>query len=74
MWIGAAVGAVVGFGLMLGVALPGVPWLFALGLVKLSLAGALGLIGGGAVLRRLGLRAEERALLARERNRADAEV
>jgi hypothetical protein len=64
MWSGAGVGGAVGIGLMLGVTLPGMPWLFALGLVKLTLIGALGLMTAGAVVRRLARRAEDRMQLA----------
>jgi hypothetical protein len=64
MWAGAGVGTAVGLGLMFGVALPGMPWLVAVGLVKLTLVGALGLMTAGAVVRRLALRAEDRRLLS----------
>jgi hypothetical protein len=63
MWLGAGVGAAVGVALMIGVVIPGVPWLVAVGLVKLTLLGALGLIGAGAVVRRLARRSDERVRL-----------
>jgi hypothetical protein len=60
MRLGAALGAAVGLGTLFGIGLHGLSWLVMVGLVKLTLAGALGLIAGGAVLRRLALRAEQR--------------
>ena len=63
MWLGTGMGTAVGVGLMFGVALPGLPWLVAVGLVKLTLIAALGLIAGGAIVRRLSIRAEQRDLL-----------
>ena len=60
MGLGLTLGAVVGLGMLLGVTLPGIPWLVAVGTVKLTLAGSVGLIGAGAVLRRLAIRAERR--------------
>jgi len=60
MGLGLTLGAAVGLGMLLGPAIPGLPWLVAVGLVKLTLAGSLGLIGAGAVLRRLAIRAEQR--------------
>ena len=65
MWTGAAVGAAVGAGMMFGIGLPGVPWLVAVGLVKLTLLGSVGLMGAGAVIHRLARRSEERGRLAR---------
>jgi hypothetical protein len=61
MWLGAAVGTAVSAGMLVGIGLPGVPWLFAVGLVKLTLLAAVGLIGVGAVVRRIALRSEARA-------------
>lgn len=61
MWLGAALGTAVGAAMLIGIGLPGVPWLVAVGLVKLTLLGAVGLIGAGAVARRLALRKEARA-------------
>jgi hypothetical protein len=50
--------------MLLGIGLPSLPWFIAIGFVKLILAGALGLIGTGAMVRRLALRAEARNRLA----------
>jgi hypothetical protein len=61
--LGALIGSGVGIGMLLGLSVPGVSWLIALGLVKLTLIAAVGLIAGGAVLQRLATRAEERARL-----------
>ena len=66
MALGLTLGAVVSIGLLLGnfvVWAHGLSWLLAIGIVKLTLAGALGLIAGGAALRRLANRAEERRRL-----------
>lgn len=66
MALGLALGAAVSLGLLLGnfvVWTHGLTWLLAIGLVKLTFAGALGLIAGGAALRRLANRAEERRRL-----------
>jgi hypothetical protein len=61
--MGALLGTAVGVGLLLGIQLPGLPWLVAVGLVKLTLIASGGLMAGGAVLHRLARRAEERAAL-----------
>ena len=61
--LGLVLGILVGCGILLGIPLPGLPWLVTVGLVKLSLVAALGLIGGGAALQRIARRSEERARL-----------
>jgi hypothetical protein len=61
--LGVALGCAVGVGLLLGVSVPGVSWLVAVGLTKLTLIAAGGLIAGGAVLQRLASRAEDRRRL-----------
>jgi hypothetical protein len=61
--LGALIGSMVGVALLFGVQLPGLPWLVALGLVKLTLIASGGLMAGGAVLHRLARRAEERERL-----------
>ena len=61
--LGALLGTLVGIGLLLGVQVPGVPWLVAVGLVKLTLIASCGLMAGGAVLHRLARRSEERERL-----------
>jgi hypothetical protein len=62
MGLGLTLGAAVCVALLLGFRLTNLPWLVAVGLVKLTLISAVGLIAGGAVVRRLGIRAEHRAL------------
>jgi hypothetical protein len=61
----------VGSAAALAIALPihitGISWLIAVGLIKLTFAASLGLIGGGAVLQRIARRNEERARLAAPR-------
>jgi hypothetical protein len=61
--LGVLLGTLVGVGLLVGVQVPGVSWLIAVGLVKLTLIASGGLIAGGAVLQRLARRADERARL-----------
>ena len=56
---GAAIGIGVGAGIGLGVPLPGIPWLLAVGLIKLTLLGSGVLMGSGAFLERLGRRREQ---------------
>jgi hypothetical protein len=58
--LGALLGTVVGVGILLGVQLPGLSWLVAVGMVKLALIASGGLMAGGAVLIRLARRADER--------------
>ena len=60
MVTGAAVGIAVGVGIGLGISLPGIPWLIAAGLVKLTLLGSAVLMGAGAFLERLSGRHHER--------------
>jgi hypothetical protein len=60
MVAGAAVGIAVGTGIGLGISLPGIPWLIAIGLVKLTLLGSGVLMGSGAFLVRLSRRHEQR--------------
>jgi hypothetical protein len=70
MWLGALVGALVAFGLaahgLAHVELHGLAWWIALGAVKLTLLGSAGLLAGGATLRRLGTRRNERVRLEHE--------
>jgi hypothetical protein len=61
--LGVLLGVGVAIGLLLGVQLPGVPWLVAVGFVKLALIASGGLMAGGAVLQRLARRTEERERL-----------
>jgi hypothetical protein len=61
--LGALLGTMVGVGLLIGVQLPGLPWLVAVVLVKLTLIASGGLMAGGAILHRLARRGEERERL-----------
>jgi hypothetical protein len=61
MATGVLVGVLVGFALLTGITMPGVPWLVAVGLVKLTLFASVGLLAAGATLHRLARRSEERA-------------
>ncbi|HEY9228006.1 MAG TPA: hypothetical protein VIP11_15220 [Gemmatimonadaceae bacterium] len=65
---GATVGVGIGAALLAGISLVGVPWLVAVGLTKLALLGAAGLIAAGAVCLRLDRRAAERAALLTDRS------
>jgi len=58
--LGVVLGTLIGFGILLGVSVPGVPWLVAVALTKLALLGSLGLIATGGVMHRLARRQEER--------------
>lgn len=60
MVAGAAVGIGLGAGIGLGISLPGIPWLVAVGLVKLTLLGSAVLLGAGAFLERLSGRRQDR--------------
>lgn len=62
MLLGLGLGGVVGLALLLHVSLPGVSWLVAVGLAKLTLAAAGGLLAGGAVIQRVAARHEEARL------------
>jgi hypothetical protein len=62
--LGVLLGIVIGVGLLLGVQLPGLSWIVAVGLTKLALIASGGLMAGGAVLHRLARRADQRARLA----------
>ena len=60
MVAGAAIGIAIGAGIGLGISLPGIPWLIAVGLVKLTLLGSAVLMGAGAFMERLSGRKQER--------------
>ena len=64
MVTGLFIGGLTGLGLLADVAIPGISWFIAVGLVKLILLTAVGFIGAGATLHRLAARAEARARLA----------
>jgi hypothetical protein len=59
MVLGVVVGGAVGLALLFHLSIPGVPWLLALGLAKLTLLGSAGLLGVGAFVQRLGNRHSE---------------
>jgi hypothetical protein len=59
MILGALVGGAVGLGILLGLSIPGVSWIVAVALAKLSLVASGGLMAGGAVLQRLAARQAE---------------
>lgn len=63
MVLGVAVGGAVGLALLFHLSIPGVPWLLAVGLAKLTLAGSAALLGGGAFVQRLAKRRDERLAL-----------
>jgi len=63
MVAGAAVGIAIGAAIGLGISLPGIPWLIAVGLIKLTLLGAGVLMGSGAFLVRLSGRQADRSRL-----------
>lgn len=59
MALGVAVGGAVGLALLFHLSIPGMPWLLALGLAKLTLVGSAGLLGAGAFIQRLANRHDE---------------
>jgi hypothetical protein len=61
--LGILLGSSIGIGMLLGVTVPGVSWLVAVGLTKLTLIASGGLIAAGALLQRLAKRGEDRARL-----------
>ena len=71
MALGFLIGIILGVGVIADIKVAGVPFLAAIGLGKLTFLAALGLMGAGAGLRRLALRAERRdmATLARPNGR-----
>jgi NhaP-type Na+/H+ or K+/H+ antiporter len=68
MALGGAVGGAVGLALLFHLSIPGVPWLLAVGLVKLILAGSVGLLGAGAFVQRLANRRDERLMLPSDKS------
>ena len=62
--LGLTLGAAISLGLFLHMPLPGIPWLLAVGFVKLGYISSLGLIAGGAVAQRLANREEARSRLS----------
>ena len=51
--IGLGLGTLLGVGWLLQVQVAGLPWIVVVGLVKLGFLGSVGMIGAGAVMRRL---------------------
>jgi hypothetical protein len=61
--LGVLLGSAVAVAMLLDLTLPGVSWLVAVGLAKLTLIASGGLMAAGAVVQRLAKRAEDRARL-----------
>jgi hypothetical protein len=59
MALGVLLGGAVGLAILLNVSLPSVSWLVAVGLAKLTLIAAGGLMAGGAVAQRLAARRDD---------------
>ena len=59
MLVGAAIGIAIGASIGLGISLPGIPLLIAVGLIKLTLLGSGVLMGSGAFMVRLSRRHEK---------------
>jgi hypothetical protein len=66
--LGVIIGGVAALGVLPSVNLSGIPWLMAVGLVKLTLAASLGMIATGAVLQRIARLSEERGRLSPPRD------
>jgi hypothetical protein len=66
--LGLLIGGVVSLAIIIPIHLVGISWLIGVGLVKLTLAAALGLIAGGAVLQRIARGTEERERLSAPRD------
>jgi hypothetical protein len=62
-YVGLAIGGLLGLSMLVHVQVEGLPWLFAVGMAKLTFAVSIGLIGAGAVIQRIALRAAEPAQL-----------
>jgi len=71
MGAGLVVGIALGVGVIAGINVGGVPLLVAIGLGKLTFAAALGMMGAGAVLRRLALRRDQREPMSLPRPNAE---
>jgi hypothetical protein len=63
MLLGLGLGGAVGFAILFRIAFPGASWLVMVGLAKLSLVAAGGLLAGGAMLQRLATRRDEHRML-----------
>jgi hypothetical protein len=64
MAIGLLIGVILGIAVATDVRVNGLPFLVAVGLAKLTFVSALGFLGAGAAVRRLGIRNERRKLSA----------
>jgi len=53
---GATLGGAIGLAMLLHISIPGISWLVAVGIAKLTLAAAGGLMARGAFLQRLSAR------------------
>ena len=60
MGAGVLLGTSVGLAMLMGVRINGLPWLAAVGLVKLTIVAAVGMIGAGATMHRLAGRKDAR--------------
>ena len=58
MLLGGLVGVAAAIWVALGLERPGLPWLVAVGLVKLTVVASFGIMGAGAMMIRIGKRAE----------------
>jgi hypothetical protein len=58
MMLGLGVGSAVGLAILLHLSIPGVSWIVAVGLAKLTLVSSVGLLGAGAALQRIANRRE----------------
>ena len=67
MFLGLGVGSTVGLAMLLHLSLPGVSWIVAVGLAKLTLVASGGLLASGAFLQRLTARRDGARLAAPER-------
>jgi hypothetical protein len=62
MAVGLLIGVFLGIAVATDVRVNGLPFLVAVGLAKLTFVSALGFLGAGAAVRRLGIRKERRKL------------
>jgi hypothetical protein len=62
MAIGLVIGVILGIAVITDIRVNGLPFLLAIGLAKLTFVTALGFLGAGAAVRRLGVRNEQRKL------------
>jgi hypothetical protein len=60
MIVGALIGVAASLWITVGLDVVPLPWLISVGLVKLTIASSLGVIGAGAALTRLANRREKR--------------